>query len=63
MTIPSDDDDSPLGPLTDQERDFLEAYRELDDADQVFIWHFILTERSRRSAFDEEPSEGKELRP
>ncbi|MDP9354469.1 MAG: hypothetical protein M3R02_04170 [Chloroflexota bacterium] len=33
----NDDDHSPLGPLTDQERDFLAAYRDLDDAGQAWL--------------------------
>ncbi len=38
------EDPSPIPlPLTDQERAFLEAYRELDEADRVLLWCAMLT--------------------
>ncbi len=48
-SIPNDDDNSPLGPLTDQEREFLEAFRELGEADRVRVWNAILTELGRHA--------------
>ncbi len=61
MSIP--DDDSPLGPLTDQERELLAAYRDLDDADRVLVWSALLTELDRRPTPDEAPPEAMERRP
>ncbi len=62
MSTPSDDD-SPLGLLTGQERDFLEAYRDLDDADRVLLWSALLTELDRRPTPDEAPPKATERRP
>ncbi len=52
VIIPNNDD-SPLGPLTDQERELLEAYRDLDDADRVLAWSALLSELGRRPGPDE----------
>jgi len=57
------DDDSPLGPLTDQERELLAAYRDLDEADRVLLWSALLTEVDRRPTPDEAPPDAKERRP
>ncbi len=62
MSIPNDDH-SPLSPLTDQEREFLEAYRDLDESDRVFVWSAILTELGRRPIPDEDSIDVKELHP
>ncbi len=48
MSIPNDDD-SPPGPQTPEEAEFLEAYRELDEADRVLVWSAILTELGRHA--------------
>ncbi len=43
------DDDSPLEPQTDQERELLEAYRTLDDAGWAWLRWTALAELGRRS--------------
>lgn len=49
VSSPDDDDDPRTGPLTDQEREFLEAFRELGEADRVLVWSAILTELGRHA--------------
>ncbi len=36
-------DEPPMGSLTNQEREILEAYRVLDEADRVLLWSGLLT--------------------
>ncbi len=38
----------PIAPETDQERELLEAYRDLDEADKAWLQWAVLTEVSRR---------------
>ncbi len=55
MSTPSDRSSlPPVEPETDQERELSEAHRELDEADRVLVWSFILTELGRRPSRDEE---------
>ncbi len=63
MTILENDDDARLGPQTDQERELLEAYRDLDDAGRVLLWSALLTELDRRPTPDEAPPKATERRP
>ncbi len=54
MSIPDDQNDERTGTQMPEETEFLEAYRGLDEADQVLVWSTILTELSRRGDPDEE---------
>ena len=57
MTRPDGHDTAGLiEPETVQERAFLAAYRELDEAGRVLLWSKVLAELGRRS--DAEPEEG-----
>lgn len=49
----SDHQDQRTGPETDQERELLGAYRELDEADRVLAWRALLSELGRRPGPDE----------
>ncbi len=63
MSHPGDRPIQPLiEPETDQERELLEIYRDLDEVDRVLVWAAILTELGRRSepVLDEGPAEGVE---
>ncbi len=63
MSNPDDQRDERTGPLTDQERELLATYRDLDDADRVLLWSALLTELDRRPTPDEAPPEATERRP
>ncbi len=49
MTGSGDPTDQGTGPQTDQERELLAAYRELDEADRVLLWNAMLTELGQGS--------------
>ncbi len=48
MSVPNDDD-SPLEPQTDQERELLEVYRALDNAGRAWLRWVALAELGRQS--------------
>lgn len=54
MIMPNDHGDQSTGAETNQERDLLKAYRELDAAARVLIWCTLLTEVARQPAPAEE---------
>ena len=55
MTGSGESNDQRSKPETDQDREFLAAYRELGAADRVLLWSAMLTNLGRRP--DPEPDE------
>ncbi|MDP9472280.1 MAG: hypothetical protein M3Q71_16705 [Chloroflexota bacterium] len=48
MSSPDDHDDERTDPLTDQEAEFLEAYRELDESGQAWLTWAVQALRGRQ---------------
>lgn len=60
MEIPSDHNAQLTGPRTPEEAEFLDAYRDLDEANRVLIWSAMLTRLGRLEPTRDEESPGVE---